>query len=330
MRQIMIDQFGTPEVLQLREVEPPRPGPGEVLVRVAHAGLSPVDAKIRDGSNRLAEHLELPAVLGREFAGEIVDAAEDVDLIRLDLRIGSRVFGMRPGDDLRGTYAEQITIDAAAIAPIPEGVPEKDLPAFAGLALAGLTALSTIEDGAHLSGTDSVLIHGGSGGVGQLLIPLARAAGCRQVFATGRGENADRLHDLGAQPIAYDETDWEAEIDRLTEGRGVDVVLDTHYFSTFVPSLDHLADGGRIVVLPTLADITPAQERGIDVSITQMHASRERLDRLAAGLASGELPVEVSEVLPLADVASGHELLADGHTRGKLVLDVHAGEDTRL
>lgn len=324
MREIKIDRFGTPEVLQLQDAPAPQSAPDEVLVRVAYAGLNPVDAKIRDGSNRLAEQLELPAVLGREFVGEIVAAGDDVDLIRLGLQVGSRVFGVRPGDDLRGAYAEMITIDPTAVAPVPAEVTEQDLPAFGGLALAGVTALSTIEDQAQLGPQDSVLVHGGSGGVGQLLIPLARAAGCTAVYATGAARNLDRLRELGATPIAYDEGDWEAEIDRLTDGRGVDVVLDTHYFSTFEPSLDHLAPGGRVVVLPTLADVSPAEERGIPVSITRMRATRERLDRLAAGVVAGELPLEVSIVLPLAEVARGHEQLAEGHTRGKIVLDVRA------
>src|SRR5699024_2537129 len=142
-----------------------------------------------------------------------------------------------------------------------------DLPRWAGLALAGLTAIATVQDTAQIREGHTVLVHGGSGGVGQLLIPMALEAGAAQVWATGREANAERIRDLGATPIPYDATDWTAELQRATDGRGVDVVLDTHYHSTFLPSLDQIAEGGLIVTLPTLADISPATERGLTARI---------------------------------------------------------------
>lgn len=325
MRAARIHAFGGPEELRVEEVAAPTPGPGEVLVQVRAAGLNPLDYKMRDGSSGKAKMLELPAILGREMSGTVLSAAEDVDLAALGMPVGSPVFGVRALDDPRGTYAEVVAIPAAELAPVPEAALAEcaggadPLLRFGGLALAGVTALVSIEDAAITPGA-TVLIHGGTGGVGQLLIPLALAAGAGQVWATGRAENAARITELGATPIPYDEADWEAVIDEATGGRGVDVILDTHYFETFEPSLDHLAEGGRIVVLPSLADLTPARERGITASIPVLAPSRERLDRLAEGVAAGTLPLEVGEVLALEEVAHGHAQLETGHTRGKIVL----------
>lgn len=332
MKQIEISDFGGPEQLQVREAAEPAVGPGEVLVRVAFAGLNPLDHKLRDGSSGTASHLTMPAVLGRELSGTVIGAAEDVDLEALAMPVGTAVFGMRAMDDWRGTYAEVVAIPAGCLAPVralPTGVPDTaavpDADALApwgGLALAGLTALIAVRDCARVSRGDTVLIHGGAGGVGQMLIPLAREAGAAQIWATGRAENAARIRELGAEAIAYDEQDWEVVLDEATAGRGADVILDTHYFATFAPSLEHLADGGRIVVLPTLADLSPAKDRGIEAHIPQLEVSRERLDHLAAGLESGAIDVEIAQILPMDQIADGHRILESGHSRGKLLLDL--------
>lgn len=318
MRQVTIHEFGNPSVLRLEEVPDPELLPGDVLVDVDFAGLNPLDHKMRDGSSGLARAMVLPCSVGREFAGTIVAAADDVDLEARGLAVGQQVFGMRPHSDLRGCYAERIAVGADVVAPVPAG--ELD-PAWAGLALVGLTATAALDD-ARLAEGETVLVHGGTGGVGQVLIPMALARGAARVFATGRAENAARIEELGATPIPHDEGDWQARLVELTDGRGVDVIIDTHYFSTFLPSLDHLADGGRIVALPTLADLTPAHERDIEAHIPGIEPTRAKLDRLARDFVAGDLPLEVSEVLPLDEVRRAHEQLETGHTRGKLILAV--------
>ncbi|WP_114855553.1 NADP-dependent oxidoreductase [Brachybacterium sp. YJGR34] len=331
MREILFDRFGGPDVLTLRTDSPrPTAGPGEVLVEVAYAGLNPLDYKIRDGSSARAEGLALPAGTGREMAGTVIGAGPDsaeldeAELASRGLAPGTRVFGMRgPGDD-RGVVAEVIAIAADDLAPIPDAVEAEMLPRWAGLALAGLTAIATVRDTARIQEGQSVLVHGGSGGVGQLLIPMVLEAGAARVWATGRARNAERIRELGAEPIAYDEADWQREILAATDGEGVDVVLDTHYFSTFLPSLDVLRPDGLIVALPTLADLSPARERGIRAEIPQIVTGRDRLDHLVQGLRSGAYPLEASQVLPMERIDEAHRLLEDGHTRGKLVIDVRA------
>lgn len=328
MREIRFDSFGGPEVLTLHDDAPvPEPGPEEVLVQVGFAGLNPLDYKIRDGSSGRAKDLALPAGTGREMAGTVIGAGSGLDEAELGSRgltVGTRVFGMRSPSDSRGVAAEVIAISADDLAPIPGETAEEDLPRWAGLALVGLTAIAAVQDTARIAEHETVLVHGGTGGVGQLLIPMALEAGASQVLATGRAANAERIRELGATPIAYDTSDWGEEVQRLTDGRGIDVVLDTHYFSTFVPSLDLLADGGRIVALPSLADLSPALERGIEARVPSIVPGRDRLDRLAQGIRSGRYPLEVSEVMPMAQIAEAHRRLEEGHTRGKIVLDVRA------
>lgn len=322
MREIIIDEFGPAQNLRVIDAPLPVPTPGELLIRVRYAGLNPLDYKMRDGSSKLAQSLTLPTSLGREFVGEIAAASDELDLATVGLNVGDLVFGMRSHDDLRGCYAEFITVPAAHVAPVPPEATAGQIPAYGGLSVAGLTALTVVEDCARVDEGDLVLVHGGAGGVGQLIIPLALAAGAATIWATCSAANTDRIIQLGATPIPYDQTDWQTVISDATTGNGVDVIIDTHYFSTFEPSLDHLREGGRIVVLPTLADITPAKERGIDVSIPAITPSRERLDRLSEGVGNGDLTVEISEVVPFDELVRAHEQLETGHTRGKLVLDL--------
>lgn len=328
MREVRLEAFGPPDLLELvQDVPAPEPGPGDVLVRVAVAGLNPLDAKMRDGSSPRSRDLELPAVLGREISGWVSGAVADVDLEALGMPIGTAVFGVRGMADRRGTYAEVVAMAAEDLAPVPDPPAAEDplaLARWGGLALAGCTALTIIEDDAELQAGASVLVLGGTGGVGQLLLPLLRAAGASRVLATGRAANAERIRELGAEPIAHDRGDWVQAAREATGGRGVDVVIDTHFVGTFEPSLDLIAPGGRIVAVPSLADVSPATARGITARITRMRPTRERLERLARALADGALDVEIAEVLPLGEAARGHELLQQGHTRGKLVLDVSA------
>lgn len=323
MRQVTIHEFGSTSKMKLDEVPEPELSPGEILVDVQFAGLNPLDYKMRDGSSGLCPKMSLPQSLGREFVGTVAGAAPDVDLEAKGLSVGSYVFGIRAHSDLRGCYAERVAIDADTVAPLQGEAAEDDLPYYAGLALVGLTARAAIRD-ARISDGDTVLLHGGSGGVGQMIIPMALQAGASHVWATGRAANAERIRELGATPIPYDGVNWREFIADATEERGVDVVVDTHYFETFLPSLDHVADGGRIVALPTLADLTPARERGIDASTPRIEPTRELLDGLAKDFADGMLPLEVSEVFPMGEVARAHRKLEAGHTRGKLILDVRA------
>ncbi|MDO5711341.1 MAG: NADP-dependent oxidoreductase [Micrococcales bacterium] len=312
MRAAIIDRFGGPDELHVVDDLPtPQAGPGDVLVRVFAAGVNPVDYKIRDGSSGVAKKLgpqDFPLVLGRECCGEVAEAGEGVT----DLAVGQRVFGMPPMGHQGGCYAEYVALPAQGLALAPE---RASTIALAGTALAGATAWTAVHDLAKVTSQDIVLVHGGGGGVGQFIVQLAICAGAT-VYATASAQHHPRIQGWGATPIDYATQDFRQVSPRPT------VIIDSVYFGTYEPSLDHLAPGGRLVILPTLADLEPARARGIDVSIPQIVPDRGRLEALAEQVADGRLQVEVSQVLPLDEAARAHEIVQSGHAQGKIVLTV--------
>lgn len=311
MRQIQIDRFGGPEELYVADAADPEPGPGQVLVRVKVAGVNPLDYKIRDGSSGIAKKITpemFPVVLGRECCGVIEKAGDGADL-----EVGQRVFGMVDlANAAGGCYAEKVVLDAAAVTRAPE---ETDSTVLGGAALASLTAWAAVHELGRVQAGEKVLVHGAGGGVGQLMVQLVVLSGA-EVWGTASAGKAERIRELGATPVDYRNQDFRSAVP------SPDLVLDGVYFDTFEASLDHLAEGGRIVVLPSLADLTPAKERGIEAHIPSIAPDREVLDRIASLLADGSLSIEVSETFGMDQAAEAHRLLEEGHARGKVVLDL--------
>lgn len=313
MRAALIDRFGGPEELYVGEVPVPSAGPDEVLVRVLAAGTNPLDYKIRDGSSGLAKRVsadDFPLILGREACGVIEALGPGVT----GFEVGQRVFGMPALTFQPGCYADYAVMPTNCLATVPEGA---DPIPFGGTALVLSTALTAAIDQGRVSPGEKVLVHGGTGGVGQLVVQLCQRAGA-EVWATASSRNQDRLAELGAHPIDYTTQDFTEVSPRM------DLIVDGAYFSTFEPSLDHLVDGGRIVVLPSLADLAPARERGIEAHIPVFDPMPDRLTELAPEIASGSLSLEVASVLPLEQVADAHRQLETGHSRGKIILDLSA------
>ncbi|MBW3084913.1 2-haloacrylate reductase [Austwickia sp. TVS 96-490-7B] len=311
MRAVAIDRFGSADELHLVDLPLPEPGAGQVRVKVAAAGVNPLDYKIRDGSSGLVKDFDpanFPLVLGRECAGVVDAVGEGIT----GLAVGQRVFGMAPLAHPGGCYAEYVVLPADCLAVSPSEVDDLVL---AGAALVGLTAWVAVHDLARVRSGDVVLVHGGAGGVGQVVVQLAVAAGA-QVYATSGPANRDRIEAMGATHIDYTSVDFRTAVP------SPQVIVDGVYFGTYEPSMDHLAPGGRLVVLPSLADLAPARERGIDVSVPSITADRSRLDRLAAMIAARSLSLEVGHVFRLAEAAAAHRQVETGHTRGKIVLTV--------
>lgn len=313
MRQAQIEKFGGADELHVVDAPKPTPAAGEVLLRVLAAGTNPIDYKIRDGSSGWLKNNgigadDLPLVLGREACGVVEAHGPGVR----DFVPGQVVFGVAPMDHPGRCYAEYVTLPADALAQAPEGA---DPVVLGGLALAGSTAWLAVHELGRVRSGDKVLVHGGAGGVGQLVIQLAVAAGA-EVWATASTGNQDRLRELGAHPIDYTSTDFAEAAPK------VDVVVDGVYFDTFEKSLDQLVDGGRIVCLPTLADLTPAKERGIVAHIPALRPVPREMGRLAELVVDRTISLEVSQVLPLDRVADAHRELEGGHARGKIVLDL--------
>lgn len=311
MRQIQIDRFGGPEEFYLADAPEPTPGPGQVVLRVEASGVNPIDYKIRDGSSGVARKIStsmFPLVLGRECCGVVESVGDGVDLA-----VGQRVFGMvGPEDPVGRCYAEKVARNASELSEAPAAI---DSAVLGGASLVSYTAWSAVHELARVQAGDKVLVHGAGGGVGQLMVQLAVQAGA-EVWGTASAAKSERVRDLGATSVNYAAEDFT----RTTPHP--DVVLDAVYFTTFERSLDHLANRGRIVVLPTLADLSPARARGIEAHIPSIGPDRAVLDQIGAGLASGELSIEVGQTYPLERVADAHRQLQEGHARGKIVLDL--------
>jgi len=210
---------GPGEPLRLTELPVPAPAAGQVLVRVAAAGVNPLDAKIAAGQ---AAHAQVhpPAVLGLDAAGTVVATGAGADRFE----VGDQVFGMIGGvGDVPGSFAEYAAVDQSLLARKPV---QWSMTEAAAVPLGFITAWEGLVDRAGVAAGESVLVHGGAGGIGHLAIQLAAARGAR-VWATGRAGHADTIRRLGAVPIDFEQTPVEEYVREHTGGAGFDVVLDT-------------------------------------------------------------------------------------------------------
>ncbi|MEV6588714.1 NADP-dependent oxidoreductase [Streptomyces acidicola] len=309
MRAVRQIDYGGPEVLQVAEVEPPVPGPGEVLVRVRATGLNPADVKIRAGAPGHRTQ-QPPFTPGLELAGEVAAVADEVT----GFAVGDTVYGFVFSP--LGAQAQYTVTHAGLLAPVPSGV---DLIQAGGLAMAGLTAWQALAT-AQVGAGQRVLIHAAAGGLGHLAVQIAKARGA-YVIGTARSEKHDFLHGLGAdEVIDYTSVDFTAVL-----RDGIDVVLDPLGDDYGPRSLTLLSPGGTYVDVrqpnPGRAEVrAKAQQNGIrfaDVTVAPNTADLTDLVTLAA---RGRLRVAVEQTLPLPDVAKAHELVETGRVKGKIVI----------
>ena len=217
MAAAVLEEFGAQ--LTLRSLARPSASPGTVVVRVAASGVNPLDTKIRTGS---AAHARVtpPAVLGLDLAGVVEEVGEGVD----GFSVGDEVFGLTGGvGEVQGSLAEYAAVDADLLAPKPASL---SMTEAAALPLSVVTAWEGLVDRAAVSEGQTVLIHGGAGGVGHIAVQLAAARGAT-VYATGTGADLDRIRSLGAEPIDYRTTSVEEYVATATQGEGFDVIFDT-------------------------------------------------------------------------------------------------------
>lgn len=313
MRHIQYHRFGDSSVLTLNDADVPVPGAGEVCLRVAGAGLNPIDWKTREGLGFAARQIEdrLPWTPGYDISGVVTATGDGVTT----LAEGDRVMGMIgfPGDG--GGYAEYALASAEELVQVPD---ELDLVSAGALPLAALTAWQALFEMADLQPDHTVLIHAAAGGVGHLAVQFARAHGAH-VIATASGANADFLASLGADEIL----DYQAD-DVVDECYGLDVVLDLVGGDTGKQSLHALGENGVLVTVPTVtADeiITEAENRGLKAHGMTVRPEVFHLEEIAELIEDGDVRLHVEAVFPLAEAARAHERLALGHGRGKLVLD---------
>jgi NADPH:quinone reductase len=326
MKAVTIARFGGPEVLELSEVATPQPRTGEVLVELAYAGINFIDVYMRSGQYARSHTYQtpLPMTLGMEGGGTVAAVGDGVDGFAIGDRVAYCI--------VRGSYAQFAVVPAAKLVHVPQDVP---LAEGTALMLQGLTAHYLSHSAYALAPGKSCLVHAGAGGVGQLLVQLAKLRGAT-VFATvGNEEKAAIARERGADHVLlYREVDFREEVMRLTDGRGVDVVYDAVGRETIARSIRSLARRGLCVnyggASGLVASVTPLElaEAG-SVYFTRPHLAdyisspqelRARADDLFAAYRQRKLRVAIDRELPLADGAEAHRWLEGRGTRGKLLL----------
>jgi NADPH:quinone reductase len=318
---IRIDRNGGPEVLQLVDVATPAPGPGQVLVRQSAAGINYIDVYQRTGLYKVA----LPFIVGREGAG----VAEAIGDGVTDVKVGDRVAYTHLGG---GGYAQANVVDARWLIPIPSGI---DDPTACALMLQGITAQYLATDTFALRPGHVALVHAAAGGVGALLVQIAKSRGARVIATVGTQEKAKLAREAGADDaIVYAQTDFAEATRALVGEHGVDVAYDSVGKDTWERSLSLLRPRGMLVLYGNASGPVPPIEPARlaaagSVYLTRPTAgdymrTREELLGRARDLFSlveaGKLRPRIGATYPLADAAQAHRDLEARATTGKLVL----------
>jgi NADPH2:quinone reductase len=320
MKAIQVRENGGPEKLELVDLAQPAAGPGQALVKIAASGVNFIDVYFRTGLYKA----ELPATLGSEGAGTVES-------------VGAGVTELAPGDRVayamaRGSYAEYAVVPAAQLVKIPDGV---GLRTAAAAMLQGMTAHYLTHSTFVLKPGDTCLVHAAAGGAGLLLVQMARRIGAR-VFGTVSTEaKAELAKQAGADEIIlYTHQDFETEVRRLTNGRGVDVVYDSVGATTFAKSLSSLRTRGMLALFGQSSGPVPPFDPNIlnakgSLFLTRPSLAHHCLTReellwragdVLGWVASSELKIRVDRMYPLAEAAQAHRDLEGRLTAGKLLL----------
>jgi NADPH:quinone reductase-like Zn-dependent oxidoreductase len=312
----VLDGYG--DRLVVREVETPRPGPGQVLFKVRAAGVNPIDWKIRSGKMRLVIRAPLPAVLGFDAAGEVVEIGPEVSRFAP----GDEVYGLLD-NPLGGAYAEYAVARESSLAPKP---PSLSFEEAAAIPLAGLTALQALRDRGELASGERLLVNGAAGGVGHFAVQIGVAFGA-QVTGVASGHNQDLVLGLGAErAIDYEEVDFTGE------DAAYDVVFDAVGNRTFDDCTAVLAREGGIYVttraglrtwiwiaLTALGGLAGHNRRA---RFIHTRPSGQDLDVLGHLIQIGKLRPAVGRVYPLDEIQRALAASETGHARGKIVVRI--------
>jgi NADPH:quinone reductase-like Zn-dependent oxidoreductase len=308
MKAVVAHEYGGPAVLKYEDVPRPEPKDDQILVRVIAAGVNPVDGMILSGMFAKDKKLASAIVPGGDIAGVVE-------------KTGSKITKFKKGDPVyaylslkdNGGYAEYAVANEKEAAPKPASI---SYPEAAAVPIVALTAWQALVDKANLSAGQSVLIHGGSGGVGTFAIQIAKARGAK-VFATASTGNQDFLKELGAD-VAIDYTKQKFE----DVAKDVDVVLDSVGGDTLARSYGVLKKGGFIATLVSRLDQSQLEKHGVRGESISVVPNSEELAEIGKMIDAKKIRVIVSQTFPLADAAKAQQQVATGHTRGKIVLKV--------
>lgn len=324
MRAMIIEHTGGPEALRLADVPTPEPGPGQVLIRVACAGVNPADWKDREGMLAMYVAYRFPYILGFDAAGVVERVGPGVE----HPRPGDRVFTPgNHGQGAWGSYAEFMVADADRTAIIP---PSMSFAAAASIPVAALTGWQGLFDRGGLQAGQRIMIHGGSGGLGSFAVQFARWAGAR-VAATCGTANVEYVRVLGAEKVVDHRRDDIAGAIRAWAPDGLDLLVDAVGASTLPDGLGMVRPGGSYVSIPTLTDdgdieasfaaAAARQVRRVFSTMSDVGCGHQ-LATIAGLITDGHVTLPPVRTLPLEQAAEAHALIQTGHVRGKLVLDV--------
>src|SRR5215510_11326707 len=306
MKAIQVKQFGGPEVLEYVDLPTPSPKPNEALVKINAAGINFIDVYNREGRYKVP----LPFVIGQEAAGVVVDLAKEVTTVRKGDRVAYT--------NILSAYAEYAVVPAGRLVKVPDDIDDRQA---AAAMLQGMTAHYLAYDTFPLQKGDTALIHAAAGGVGLLLVQMAHNLGARVIGTVSTEEKATLARKAGADEIIlYTQQDFEAEIKRLTNGKGVDVVYDSVGKTTFEKGLNVLRPrgmmalfGGSSGAVPPFDPMVLTQKGSLFLtrpSIFQYIATREELvarsGAVFAMLASGKLKLRMEHTYPLAEAQRAH------------------------
>jgi len=320
MKAIRVQHTGGPEVMELVEVPTPQPKPGEALVKVAVAGVNSIDGQFRDGRLRTP----LPFIPGQEGAGVVTALGEHVKSVK----VGDRV----AWSGTLGSYAEYIAASADSLVPIPDAISDQQA---AAAMVHGLTAHYLVNDAHKLKAGETALVHAAAGGVGLLLVQMARAIGARVIGTASSDEKAKLAREAGAdEVIVFTRQDFESEVKRLTGGKGVEVVYDGVGNATFEKNLNVMRLRGMLVLYGMssgpVPPVDPAKlsEKGslymARTTLAHFTATREELlartSALFAMIADGTLKLRIAKTYPLSEAVESHRAMEARKIAGKLLV----------
>ena len=320
MRAIQVQKTGGPEVLTLMDLPIPKPKPNEALVKIAASGVNFIDVYFREGRYPSP----LPFVDGQEAAGTVTEIGSDVKTVK----VGDRV----AYSNVIGTYAEYAAVPADRLVRVPDKITDQQA---AAAMLQGMTAHYLINTTYPLKQGETMLVHAAAGGVGLLLVQMAKNIGARVIGTAGSEEKAKLARDAGAdEVILYAQQDFEAETKRLTDGKGVHVVYDGVGQSTFDKGLNVLRTRGHMVLFGAssgpVAPVDPIklmQKGSLTLtrpSLIHYVATREELERRAGEvfgmITAGKLKLRISHVYKLEEAQQAHRDLEARKTTGKILL----------
>ncbi len=320
MKAVRVHEYGGPEAMRLEDVETPQPGPGQALVRIEAAGVNFIDIYQRSGTYKLP----LPFGPGSEGAGTVEAVGTDVS----EVRVGDRVAWKQA----LGSYASHVVAPARELVPLPTGVSAQD---GAAVMLQGMTAHYLVHSTYPLKQGDTCVITAAAGGVGLLFCQMAKLRGARVIGLVSTAEKERLAREAGAdEVIRYTEQHYEAEVKRLTDGKGADVVYDSVGKDTFDTSLNSLRPRGHLVLFGAASGpVPPFDPQTLNAkgslyltrpSLGNYTATRgelmERAGDIFGWMQQGKLKLRTEHTYPLADAAQAHRDLAGRKTTGKLLL----------